>query len=312
MIENVRRWLIGEAPSDPGDGVLATTLQEQRRGIAAGAAAVFPFHEAFGSALPAAPEVLVRVPSRRGYSFVQLLEWWVCSALATPSAQVVWQALRKQGAGGVERILSGRGWDLERRREGAWVRMTGSPPRPGPRPEPETFTHGFGGLTITFAADWGVFSQEHVDPGTQMLFEAAAAEISGELLVDVGCGYGPIAVGLTATGKATRALASDVDAVALLLTAHNSTAAGVEVALVFDDEPPDAPGALYVCNLPTHIEREAGARMVRSLALRARHSRVLAGCHASLADRYRRRFEREGTGCEISTTDSHAVLKISG
>jgi 16S rRNA G1207 methylase RsmC len=310
VIDEVRRWLIGEAPSDPGDAVLATTLEEHRRAQETGAV-VIPFHEALGAALPGAREVIVRVPSRRGYSFVHLLEWWVCSALAASSAKVTWLARRKEGAGGVERILAGRGWTIDRSREGAWMRMTGSPPAPGSRPEPGTFTDELGGSRITFAADWGVFSQEHVDPGTQMLFEAAAGETSDGPVVDVGCGYGPIAVGLTAAGKAPRALASEVDSVALWLTARNAASAGSDVALVFDDEPPDAEGALYVCNFPTHIEREPGERLLSALARRGRSSIVLIGCHASLGDRYRRRFETEGVACEVVAEDSHSVLTVS-
>jgi len=97
---------------------------------------------------------------------------------------------------------------------------------------PRTVVLALPDLTLELTTDRGVFSAEHVDAGTRLLLQEAPPPPAGELL-DLGCGYGPIAVTLARRAPGGRVWAVDVNARARALTAANAAAAGatnVEVA----------------------------------------------------------------------------------
>jgi 16S rRNA G1207 methylase RsmC len=289
-------------------------VAELRAAEAQGNAAT-PFHSllAASGASPAA-EVLVNVPTWRGYRFLAFLEWLVCARLAEPSgSKVTWRALRKGGATGMERILAARGWDFTKSRDGSVVEFLGCAPSPGPCPEPASFEAELRGRRLHFSADWGVFSGEHVDDGTLLLFQVAAEHGPVDLVVDVGAGYGPLAVGLAATGVAKRAVATEIDSVALALTGRNADSAGVSVELLLHDDPTQAPVSdLTVCAFPTHLERASSNRLLRAVCDRARSGGVvLIDIHASLEGRFVGRFEAEGATASVVGRTTHSVLSVT-
>lgn len=53
------------------------------------------------------------------------------------------------------------------------------------------------GRNFTFTTANGVFSGSRLDPGTAVLLRSVAPPAEGHIL-DLGCGFGPIAVGLAA------------------------------------------------------------------------------------------------------------------
>jgi 16S rRNA (guanine1207-N2)-methyltransferase len=80
---------------------------------------------------------------------------------------------------------------------------------------------------LELATDAGVFSPGRLDPGTRLLLdEAPAPPPSGDLL-DLGCGYGPIACVLAARSPGATIWAVDVNQRALELCAANAAAAGL-------------------------------------------------------------------------------------
>ena len=82
-------------------------------------------------------------------------------------------------------------------------------------------------MDLDLQADRGVFSGGRVDPGTlALLKEAPPPPMSGELL-DLGCGYGPIACVLGRRSPAAQVWAIDVNRRALELTSANAKANGV-------------------------------------------------------------------------------------
>lgn len=86
-------------------------------------------------------------------------------------------------------------------------------------------------LTVELATDRGVFSAGAVDPGTVELLRAAAgpaAAATGRAdLLDLGCGYGPIAVTLALRHPEATVWAVDVNQRALDLAGTNAAAIGV-------------------------------------------------------------------------------------
>jgi 16S rRNA (guanine1207-N2)-methyltransferase len=114
------------------------------------------------------------------------------------------------------------------------------------------------GREYAMHAAGGVFSAGRLDPGTAVLLRKAllpTADTTGALL-DLGCGYGPIACVLAAEAPTATVWAVDVNSRARELTAENAAALGaadrVHVAAP-DDVPDDVQFAEIWSNPPIHI-----------------------------------------------------------
>jgi len=92
-------------------------------------------------------------------------------------------------------------------------------------------------LYLELATDSGMFSPGRLDPGTRLLLtDGPRPPASGDIL-DLGCGYGPIACALAARAPGATVWAVDVNERALALAAANAANAGLSnVACV----PPDS------------------------------------------------------------------------
>jgi 16S rRNA (guanine1207-N2)-methyltransferase len=80
---------------------------------------------------------------------------------------------------------------------------------------------------LELETDSGVFSPGRLDPGTRLLLEEAPAPPPGGHLLDLGCGYGPVACVLATRSPAATVWAVDVNERALGLCARNAAKAGL-------------------------------------------------------------------------------------
>ena len=80
---------------------------------------------------------------------------------------------------------------------------------------------------LELATDAGVFSPGRLDPGTRLLLEEAPGPPAAGDLLDLGCGYGPVACVLAARSPGAEVWAVDVNERALELCARNARAAGL-------------------------------------------------------------------------------------
>jgi 16S rRNA (guanine1207-N2)-methyltransferase len=100
--------------------------------------------------------------------------------------------------------------------------------RPGVASRPRTVRLTLPDLTVELTTDAGVFSGDAVDAGTKYLLLDAPPPPSGPVdLLDLGCGYGPIAVTLARRSPDATVWAVDVNERAVRLCAANASAAGV-------------------------------------------------------------------------------------
>ncbi|TMC82279.1 MAG: methyltransferase [Chloroflexi bacterium] len=98
--------------------------------------------------------------------------------------------------------------------------------QPAVASRPRTVRFRFGELDLTLQTDRGVFGSKGVDLGTRMLLrEAPPPPLEGDVL-DLGCGYGPIAIVLAKLAPGAQVWAVDVNERALELTRANAEAAG--------------------------------------------------------------------------------------
>lgn len=82
-------------------------------------------------------------------------------------------------------------------------------------------------LHFRLATDSGVFSGDRVDPGTRVLLESVPSPPPSGDLLDLGCGYGPVALTMATRAPHARVWAVDVNERALALCARNAEAAGL-------------------------------------------------------------------------------------
>ena len=82
------------------------------------------------------------------------------------------------------------------------------------------FTADFAGKTLTFETDAGVFSREHLDPGTILLAKSVPDTLAGRVL-DVGCGWGALSILLYARNPKFTFTLCDINERALDLCRKN-------------------------------------------------------------------------------------------
>jgi 16S rRNA G1207 methylase RsmC len=124
-----------------------------------------------------------------------------------------------------------------------------------------------GQVTVRLRAGAGVFSAGRLDPGTAVLLRKA--ELPGPAtegaLLDLGCGYGPIACVLATLAPQASVYACDVNLRALELTRANAAALGV----VVDAREPDAvPDGLSFAQIWSNPPIRIGKAELHALLLR--------------------------------------------
>jgi 16S rRNA (guanine1207-N2)-methyltransferase len=82
-------------------------------------------------------------------------------------------------------------------------------------------------IHLTLATDAGVFSPGRLDPGTRLLLDVAPPPPANGDLLDLGCGYGPLALVLAKRSPSARVWGVDVNQRALDLCAGNAAANGL-------------------------------------------------------------------------------------
>jgi 16S rRNA G1207 methylase RsmC len=295
---DLRRWCVGAPCSagTPDEGTIALTA-EQLSAAGYQAGLVVAFHTAMSGPVPAAAHrVDIHLPGYRGKSFIPVLAWLAATRLAAPDANVVWHVDKQQGPDSVLRLLGSLGWELEQTRHGRSRQLSGRAPAVAELPEPNRFSANVGGIPLRLAADYGVFSPNEIDAGTELLLRVALQGSPVPSLADIGTGYAPLAIGLVRNGIAARAAATDVDCIALWLAERNAADNGITgFEAVCSADPGDiGPTPLTVCNVPTHINAGQTAALMAGLLARARAGRLLAVVHASLEARYTRYFTAAG------------------
>ncbi|MFG1607365.1 class I SAM-dependent methyltransferase [Actinoplanes sp. NPDC049265] len=130
--------------------------------------------------------------------------------------------------------------------------FSADPSTPG---RPAEVTFAINGRDYRLASAGGVFSNGRLDGGTSVLLKKGAlptAATTGALL-DLGCGWGPIACVLATEAPAAAVYAVDVNARARELTSANAERLELPITVAGpDDVPGDVTFAQIWSNPPTH------------------------------------------------------------
>jgi 16S rRNA (guanine1207-N2)-methyltransferase len=98
---------------------------------------------------------------------------------------------------------------------------------PGTPEQRRTITASFWGRDLPLLSANGVFAGSELDRGTAVLLRTSSPPQGTPTLLDLGCGYGPIALGLAVHCPGARVDAVDVNERALALCRDNAAALGV-------------------------------------------------------------------------------------
>ena len=127
--------------------------------------------------------------------------------------------------------------------------------QPAAPSRPRTVRLRLGELQLEMQADHGVFGFRGIDLGTLLLLKEAPAPPAAGDLLDLGAGYGPIALALARRSPGARVWAVDVNERALELTRANAEAAALPnvVAALPDGVPEDVRFDAIYSNPPVRI-----------------------------------------------------------
>jgi 16S rRNA (guanine1207-N2)-methyltransferase len=123
----------------------------------------------------------------------------------------------------------------------------------------ERVTVTLAGREVDVVTAGGVFSADRVDLGTRVLFRSAPDPPDGGDLLDLGCGWGPVALTLATLAPRARVWAVDVNPRAVELTAENAAALGLAGvrATAPDGVPEDVTFAAIWSNPPIRVGKAA-------------------------------------------------------
>ena len=127
--------------------------------------------------------------------------------------------------------------------------------RPEVRSSPHTVDLVLQDLELAFETDGGVFSAGRIDAGTFQLLQVAPSPPPRGNLLDLGTGYGPIAIALARRSPDAVVWAVDVNERALELVKHNMDRARVTnvVPARPEDVPPEVTFTAIYSNPPIRV-----------------------------------------------------------
>jgi 16S rRNA G1207 methylase RsmC len=98
---------------------------------------------------------------------------------------------------------------------------------PGSNYKPKEISVVINGHEVLVTTAGGVFSPDHIDQGTNVLLTHLDEAPAGGNILDIGCGWGPIALSLASASPKATIWAVDVNQRSLELTAANAKRLGL-------------------------------------------------------------------------------------
>ncbi len=171
-------------------------------------------------------------------------------------------------------------------------------------------------LHFECVTDAGVFSSGRLDPGSRVLLETVPPPPARGDLLDLGTGYGPIALAMAARAPEATVWAVDINERALGLCTANAARAGLGNVRCVPPEDPGLPGqfAAIWSNPPIRIGKEALHGMLSGWL-----GRLAPGGQAHLvvqrnlgADSLQRWLQAEGwPATRIASRSGYRVLQVT-
>jgi 16S rRNA (guanine1207-N2)-methyltransferase len=170
------------------------------------------------------------------------------------------------------------------------------------------------GETFEVSAASGTFSSSRLDPGTQFLLSKLELRPQGGEALDIGCGWGPIALSLAKFSPEARVWALDVNTRSLEATSLNAQKLGLENlrAVTAEQIPENTKFDAIWSNPPIRIGKQALHSLLSAWLPRlAPGGRALLVVHKHLgADSLERWLAETFTQFQVSRLDSSKGYRI--
>jgi len=129
---------------------------------------------------------------------------------------------------------------------------------PGSDYKPKEITVSINGREVIVTTAGGVFSPDHIDQGTNVLLAHLQEAPAGGDILDIGCGWGPIALSLASHSPKATIWAVDVNERSLELTAANAKRLGLSNIRCAkpEDVPEDLKFSSIWSNPPIRVGKE--------------------------------------------------------
>ena len=170
---------------------------------------------------------------------------------------------------------------------------------------------------LELETDSGVFSPSRLDPGTRVLLETAPPPPAAGNLLDLGCGYGPLALVLGARAPRAQVWGIDVNRRALELAARNAERARLPNVSFCAPDDPSVPATfgLIWSNPPIRIGKPALHELLATWLARlepAGEAYLVVQRHLG-SDSLQRWLEESGWPAErTAARTGYRVLKVTG
>lgn len=189
---------------------------------------------------------------------------------------------------------------------------------PGSDFKPKEIRVEINGLAVSVETAGGIFSPDHIDQGTAVLLEHLDKVPPGGNLLDVGCGWGPIALALASRSPHATVWAIDVNERSLELTKRNAARLGLSNVIVC--RPEEVPAELEFDGIWSNPPIRVGKAELHSI-LQAWLPRLADGAESYLvvqknlgADSLHRWLEAElpagFSTIRVDTSKSFRILRV--
>jgi 16S rRNA (guanine1207-N2)-methyltransferase len=176
-----------------------------------------------------------------------------------------------------------------------------------------------GGREVTLSVPSGTFSADGLDKGTRILLDSVPPPPPQGVFVDVGCGWGPIALSMAMASPEARVYAVDVNERARAATEANAASQGIETITVCspEDYPDNVSIDLIWSNPPIRIGKSALHELLHTWLNRLSESGEawLVVAKQLGSDSLQKRLNDGGAGdftCDRMSTDkSYRVLRVT-
>lgn len=108
--------------------------------------------------------------------------------------------------------------------------------KPSTESNPEKWQSELKGNSFRFKTDTGVFSKNEVDFGSRLLIDTVELNRANGLVLDVGCGYGPIGLSLAKAYPEAMVHMVDVNERAIMLSEENASENKVNNVKIYESD----------------------------------------------------------------------------
>ena len=136
---------------------------------------------------------------------------------------------------------------------------------PGSDYKPKEIKVELNGQLVSVTTAGGIFSPDHIDQGTAVLLAHLDEAPSGGNILDIGCGWGPIALSLAMHSPKAIIWAIDVNERSLELTAKNAERLGVKN--IKCAKPEDVPGDISFSGIWSNPPIRVGKDVLHEILL---------------------------------------------